>query len=470
MIKYFLTLLILVSFLSCKNEIKKNDETISTELDNYINQVIENHDIPGLAVTIIQNNKTLYKDYFGNSTIDGKEQIKSSSIFPLYSTTKLITSVAVFQLIEQEKLNLNDTISKYLKNLPEQWNAIQIKHLLSHSSGLPDFVKYDSSLSDEEMIKKLAEDEMEFEMGYEYRYNQTNFWLLAQIIEKVTGETYEDFVINNQFNSNTNDVFDNKVTVSYYNRKKKKFEIPTYINGKRAHAANGINLSLKNMILWNSMLDNDQLLKPETKSLMWSSFNFKNEVDRFLFGWGITDVNDITSYGFSGGNISAFRKFPNHNTTIILLSNGYKIPAFDIIINDLARIVITELKDKNIGLEEYVITLINNKKYKEALYSFKKLKTENTQLDFFNLRFSVNTIGNIALNNDDFINALEAFKINAEVFPDWWVSYAGMAESYDKLNDTSNAVFNYKKAISLNKNSNSGYTIFMKDRIEKINK
>ncbi|WP_157730095.1 serine hydrolase domain-containing protein [Tenacibaculum jejuense] len=439
-------------------------------------QTIENHEIPGLAVAIIQDNKTLYKNYFGSSTIEKKEPIKSSSIFPLYSTTKLITSVAIFQLIEQEKLNLNDTISKYLKNLPEQWNSIQIKHLLSHSSGIPDYVKYSSDLSNEEMIKRLAEDEMEFAKGNEYRYNQTNFWLLAQIIEKITDKTYEDFVIKNQFNSNANslifssntsEVFPNKVPVYSYNRKKKKFEIPTFINGKRAHAANGINITLENIVTWNLQLDANKLLKPNTKSLMWSPFNFTNGTDNFLSGWSITHVNDIPSYGFSGGNVSAIRKFPNQNTTIILLTNGYKIPAYDIIINDLARITIPELKSKNYALEENVVELIGNKKYKQALDTFKKLKTENAKLNFFNLKMAVNTSGNIALNNNDFINAMEAFKINSKIYPEWWVSYAGMAESYENLNEKSNAVLNYEKAILLNK-SYTNYNTFMKSRVTEI--
>ena len=117
-------------------------------------------------------------------------------------------------------------------------------------------------------------------------------------------------------------------------------------NGTRGHSGNGLNITLNRFIDWDKKLKENMLLEGKTKHKMWTPFkfsnNFKVQKDNFLHGWGCYHVNDLDSYGFSGGNLSAYRFFPNNNTTIILLSNGYETPAFDIIVNDLARIIMSE--------------------------------------------------------------------------------------------------------------------------------
>ncbi len=70
--------------------------------------------------------------------------------------------------------------------------------LLTGSYGLPDFIQSESTLSDEELMSELFKAKLDFEAGNQFRYNQTNYWLLAQIIEKVTGLTFEGYVLKNQ--------------------------------------------------------------------------------------------------------------------------------------------------------------------------------------------------------------------------------------------------------------------------------
>ncbi|MFL1895995.1 serine hydrolase [Aquimarina sp. 2-A2] len=477
---FFNTLLYLMIFVSAcsdkKEEQKKQSIQITKNtINTYIKKVIANHEIPGLALAVIQDNEVIYEEYFGKSSIEEDIPVTATSIFPLYSTSKLITNVAVFQLIEQGKLKLDDSISTYLEDLPEQWRKIQVKHLVTHSSGLPNYIKYESTLSDSELMEKLVQDPIEFTQGNQFSYNQTNYWLVSQIIEKITGMSYEQFVIENQFednkeglvfSSNTNDEYIDKVTGYVYDRKKAAFIIPKYVNNERAHSANGINLTLSNLMEWNARIDRNQLLKPATKFDMWTPFNFKNGKDTFLHGWSTSNVNQIVSYGFSGGNIAAFRKFPNQNTTILLVTNGYKIPAYDLIVNDISRIVIPQLKKQNFELEEDIIELVLTNKYEEALKSSEKLKIENPNSDLYSLKSSINTIGNLVSEKKEFEKAVKIFKIIPKIDPTWWISYAGIAESYDALNDSPNALKHYQKAIELNPNNEYGYNDVMAKRIK----
>ena len=139
------------SFCQTKNELKK-------KIDNYIKEVIEINQIPRLAVAVIKKEKIIYEKYYGKGSIEENTNVNTKSIFRLYSTTKLISAIAVFPLIERNQITLEDKISKYLDNLPKEWQDVKIKNLLTHSSGLPDIVKFEDiqySLDDGEKWKRL---------------------------------------------------------------------------------------------------------------------------------------------------------------------------------------------------------------------------------------------------------------------------------------------------------------------------
>lgn len=472
-------LLLLLLYTSCSNQKKNNNTvTIKNEIDTYLTKTMELHNIPGLALAVVEDNKIVYENYFGISSLEKNKPVDKNILFRIFSATKLITSTGVFQLIQNKQLSLEDKISKYIDDLPLPWQEVKIKNLLSHSSGLPDIIKYKSTLTDEELMGKLFKDKMNFAIGKQFQYNQTNYWLLAQIIEKITGMSFNDYVIKNQFDNSTNGVLfssnsleniPNRATRYFYNEKTKEFEEDTNNSGKRGHSGNGLNITLKRFIEWNRKFDKNLLLNNKTKSEMWKPFNFTNQKDIFLHGWSSIQVNGLDSYGFSGGNLAAFRKFTDNKTTIVLLSNGYKIPAYNIIINDIARIVIPELKAKKLTLEEDIMHFVMHRQFNEAIQSFKKLKKENPNSNFDNLKWNINSIGNSYIYSDNNTKkALEIFKLNTETNPNWWVSFASLAETYELQKDTLNAIKSYKKAILLNEENQWDYNIQMKNKIVEL--
>ncbi|RLK02289.1 serine hydrolase domain-containing protein [Tenacibaculum discolor] len=471
-------LLLLFSF-SCSNQKKENNTaTIKNEIDSYLTKAMELHNIPGLALAVIKDDEIVYKNYFGESSLENNKPVNENTLFRVFSATKLITSTGIFQLIQDKQLSLEDKISKYINDLPQQWQEIKIENLLSHSSGLPDIIRYKSTLTDEELMKKLFNGRMNFAIGNQFQYNQTNYWLLAQIIEKVTKMSFDDYILKNQFDNSTNGVLfssnsleniPNRATRYFYNEKTKEFEKDTNNSGVRGHSGNGLNITLKKFIEWNKKLDDDILLSDKMKTEMWEPFSFTNQKDHFLHGWNSIQVNGLNSYGFSGGNLAAFRKFTDNNTTIILLSNGYKIPAYDIIINDIARISILELKVKKLTKEEDVMSFVIRHQLNEAIQSFKKLKEENPNSDFDNLKWNINSIGNsYVYSKNNIENAIDVFKFNAEVNPNWWVSKASLAEAYEMKNDSLKAIKNYKKAILLNESNEWNYNEQMKNKIAEL--
>lgn len=178
-------------------------------IDNYLKEVVKTNQIPGLAIGVIKDGKVIFEQYYGTENLKDAKKVNPNSMFRIYSTSKLMTDVGVFQLIEQGKLSLEDHVSKYIDHLPKEWQNVKVKNLLSHSSGIPDFVAFSDILpeySGSKTIERLSREKMDFTTGNEFRYNQTNYMLLAMIIKKITGQSFENFILNNQFRDTKNQV------------------------------------------------------------------------------------------------------------------------------------------------------------------------------------------------------------------------------------------------------------------------
>lgn len=291
----------------------ESSNKLQKEIGNYLKETIEVNQIPGTAVAVIKNGEIIFEKYYGKSSIQENTNVDKSSIFRLYSASKLITTVAVFQLVEKNKLSLDDEISKYLDNLPKEWQEVKIENLVTHSSGLPDIVKFEDipySLDENEKWTRLYKKPIEFEIGDHYSYNQTNYCLLTKIIEKITGSTFEDYVLKNQFpnvkkgvvfSANASESVLNRVVHHVYNFKNKKYERFNADHGKIHNSGSGLNLTLQEFVAWNKRLDDNKLLNEATKNQMWKAFEFKNKKDKFLHGWSEYSTNKINSLGFSGG-------------------------------------------------------------------------------------------------------------------------------------------------------------------------
>ncbi|MDQ0065644.1 serine hydrolase domain-containing protein [Chryseobacterium lathyri] len=122
---YFLLLLIALQ-LSAQHSKKNVDEIIHREM--------KERKIPGLQLAVVQNGKIILSQSYGIANLHYNIPVSNSSIFPINSNTKVFTGVAVMQLVEQNKIRLDDSIGKYLDDLPAEWQKITVDQLLTHIS------------------------------------------------------------------------------------------------------------------------------------------------------------------------------------------------------------------------------------------------------------------------------------------------------------------------------------------------
>lgn len=455
-----LVLFLLLMIISCKKIIDNQESNQYQEIRDYVNHIIKRHQIPGVALAIVKNDSIILQENFGKANLEHNVAIKDSSIFRVYSLTKLPVAIAVFQLIEQQKLTLNDEISNYVDGLPESWQTIKIQHLITHSSGLPAMRSFPNleKLTEEEVKNLVFKKKIQFKKGGRYDYNQTNFWLLQQIIEKVSDESFSDFILKNQFENEQQDVFfssnskeivQNRVT-AYFPFRTGTIEIdhPTLV-GNYMFAANGLNITLNEFIKWDKRLKSNQLLKLETRKQMWETFNYSNSDKVFTNGWDKRVIKGHNSYGFSGSLVTAYRIFPKEDFSIIFLGNGLG-NYFNIenIINHIASLVDADIVDRNNQVFEKLIQPIVD----ADIHQFRKeyaLIKDAELYKTINFEQMINDVGYQLINQRRMEKAIEVFTFNTEENSDSANAFDSLGEAYYRNYNDSLAIKNYQKAVDL---------------------
>jgi CubicO group peptidase (beta-lactamase class C family) len=304
------------------------------EIDRYVQEIQQLHRIPGLALAIVRDGKLIHRGNYGLANLEFSVPVSDDTVFPLFSSTKIFSVVAVHRLIEQGKLSLDSKLANFLTDLPEAWREVKIEHLLSHSSGLPDIVVYEN-LPETEAQQAVYTKSILFKPGAQFDYNQTNYWLLNRVFQKILGQSLSDYIMETQFSGAQASVFfeGNHLAVkpnfsSGYNNTGDKLIKMTKRNWHFPHynyGAAGLNLSMDAFLKWNRKLDEGALISPTSMAKLRQPFVY-TKPRNFTHGWDLIELNGVATYGFTGGMATAYRQIPQKKMTLMLLANAMFIP------------------------------------------------------------------------------------------------------------------------------------------------
>jgi CubicO group peptidase (beta-lactamase class C family) len=159
--------------------------------------------IPGLQLAVVRHGRIVLRGAYGLANIQDSVPVTDETLFTLNSITKAFTGVAVMQLVEDGRLDLDAPVSRYLDSLPAAWRVATIRQLLTHTSGLPDIMDSDarmiSDAGDDSAWAKVLTLPIESSPGAQFRYNQLNYLLLGRIIDKLSGQPFTRFIESRQF-------------------------------------------------------------------------------------------------------------------------------------------------------------------------------------------------------------------------------------------------------------------------------
>lgn len=344
-------IVILLSFLSvlisCKKEPKQDNK--KAEILNYIDKVKEEYQIPAVQLTIVKNNKMVLNKTKGVANVPFSVKADKNTIFSINSISKIFAATAILQLEEQGKLTINDSISQHIKDLPQTWQKVTIKQLLSHISGLPDIEGEDDLIGGKgqdtawAIVQKMP---LRFKVGESFNYNATNYLLIQKLVEKYGQMPYEEYIkknqfgiagMNNTFYGNSDEVKKNKAPTYYfpYDEKNDKIDrrqlyiaeekFPTILRADAGAFSNSEDLAK-----WFFALNQGKLLKnKESITKMWTPTKsndgtykgFDDYLNCYTLGWSARIKNDEVIPMAIGGGRAFFNVYPKDSLAVILLSN-----------------------------------------------------------------------------------------------------------------------------------------------------
>nr|MCU0366897.1 beta-lactamase family protein [Bacteroidales bacterium] len=205
-IRFIGLMLIITAFVSVDAAAQKiNTKQLTAEYDRMLSEKFRQGET-GCAALVAKDGQIIYKKAFGMADLELNVPMQPDMVFRIGSITKQFTAVAILQLMEQGKLSLQDDITKYIPDYPTHGYNITIEHLLTHTSGIksytnvPEFQKYvRQDMKPEEAINTFRNLPMEFAPGTKWNYNNSGYFLLGYIIEKVSGKTYQEYIEENFF-------------------------------------------------------------------------------------------------------------------------------------------------------------------------------------------------------------------------------------------------------------------------------
>ncbi|HWV68633.1 serine hydrolase domain-containing protein [Chitinophaga sp.] len=326
-----------------KEAILKSPRTIQMqhELEAFYNGKLLRTGFNG-AMIVARKGVIIFEKYHGYENSRTKTPVMDSSSFQLASVTKTFTGAAVMWLVQNEKLSLEDSLQKFFPAFP--YKGINVRMLLNHRSGLPNYLYFCDSLwkeesrfiTNDEVIKLMEQHKPAIQHlpDTHFQYCNTNYMLLASIIEKVSGQKYADFMQQTIFEPlrmTSTFVFDPSSAARAHQTQSHKyngqFEPDTYFDGVMGDK--GIYSSAEDMLKWDQALYSGQLLNDATLKAAYTPYsNEKPGVRNYGLGWRLMVYPDSTKNiiyhnGWWHGNNTVFYRFIQDSTTLIILGNKY---------------------------------------------------------------------------------------------------------------------------------------------------
>lgn len=302
----------------------------SANLAKYMQAQVEINNFSG-AVLVSKNGRVLLEKAYGLADYEWNIKNTIDTKFQLASVTKQFTATAILLLIEKGKLSLDDKLSKFLPDYPKA-DSVTIHMLLSHSSGLAMGFKEIalSSMDKDSAYAKIKKIPYEFSPGTKSGYSNIGYYLLAKIIEKVSGEKYAVFLKKNIFEkagmkntgvSNNESIVEKKAK-AYYQAESGLIHNP-FINWEINVGHDGVYSTVEDLALWDKALYGTNILSAQMKKLMFSPYGAEN------WGYGFI-INPFYNHGHQliahdggfFGTMTSFNRFTDDKLFVTVLSNN----------------------------------------------------------------------------------------------------------------------------------------------------
>jgi CubicO group peptidase (beta-lactamase class C family) len=338
MIKWIATICLLAAVAIAGPAMASPDaKTFRKQVNRFVEAEINAQKVPGMAIAVLHKGKVVIARGYGRATVEHEVAVTNTTIFQSGSLGKMFTAAAVMTQVEQGRMNLDDSISKYLPEAPSSWRSITIRHLLTHTSGIPDFnpdIDFRRDYTEDELAKAAYPLSLEFVPGSRWRYSNTGYLLLGIVVKKATGQSYLDILDMEVFKPlgmrtargiSESDIVPHRA--SGYKLVNDALKNQDWVSPTMNSTADGsLYLSLDDMIAWAQGVERGKVLSPAAWQQVLAPVRLNSGSSYpYGFGWRIAEADGKAVY-YHGGAWQGFRtyfsRYLGDDLTIILLTNS----------------------------------------------------------------------------------------------------------------------------------------------------
>jgi CubicO group peptidase (beta-lactamase class C family) len=466
----FLLLLIIgnIGFSQTKNP-KETAKTID-KIERYLTEM-EKAGFFGTVLVELNGEKVISHGY-GFRDINQKLPNTPNTIFDIGSITKQFTAAAILKLEMQGKLSTEDKISRYFGDVPADKSEITIHQLLRHSAGLPSVVGGDyQKISQSEFVEKVMKAPLKFEAGTKFSYSNVGYSLLAMIVEKVSGQSYEEFLYENLWKpSNMESTgykrpnFDNNfIAVGYRDNNEwgKPIDKEWDKDAPYWHLKGngGILSTTEDFYKWHAALMSDKILSKEAKEKYYHPKLRADETEDSYYAYGLDasktkrNTRLLWHNGANGVFYAEFFRYVDDGAAIVIMTNrsnqglreaGRMISRIIFDPSFKPVIPIAENETNRAFTTEIIKTTVE-KGFAAGAEIYKKRKRGVNLIEHL-----INGKGYDLLSDKKLTESIDIFKLNVLAFPKSANAFDSLGEAYLEAGKKDLAIENYKKSLLLN--------------------
>ena len=347
-----------------------SEPALGSDLTADVNRVFaawDRADSPGCALGIVHEGKLVYQKGYGQANLEQNVPINPSTVFYIASTSKQFTATSIALLAKHDKLSLDDDIRKYLPELPEYDSRVTIRHLIHHTSGIPDYLellglagqRLDDVHNEEEILKLLSRQKsLSFKPGDQFLYSNSGYFLLGVIVKRASGKSLAQFAEEHIFNplGMTHSRFHDSRTQLVKNRAQgyfssKEGEFRNYLTQFDRVGDGGLMTTVEDLFRWDQAIENGTLGGKDFASslLTQGQLNNGNSLS-YAFGLMIGQHRGFKTISHGGSFIgfkSELLRFPEQRLSVICLCNHNAADATKLA-KEVANIVLTHAAGQSV--------------------------------------------------------------------------------------------------------------------------
>ena len=306
--------------------------------ETYVKAEMARQKIPGLAVAIVRNGQPVKMEGYGFANVEHDVPVTPDTIFQSGSVGKQFTAAAVMLQVEDGTLALDDPLTTFFPDAPSAWQHLTVRHLLTHTSGLPDYtagtIDYRRDYTEDDLRKFAYGLTLEFEPGARWNYSNTGYVLLGIIVRKTSGQFYGDVLRDRVFaplGMKSARVIDEASIVRHraagYVMEDGELKNQAWVAPKLNTTADGsLYLSLRDMVAWDAGLRARRVLSSASWKAVLSPVRLNSgKAYPYGFGWDVAEYAGRRAERHGGswqGFMTHIARYPDDDLTIIVLANA----------------------------------------------------------------------------------------------------------------------------------------------------